>query len=328
MGEPAMSEESEEREPLHPVEGYFTDVASAAKKPPAWLIDGVLPQGLVFMAGPPKESFKSTITMALAALVAEFQCHALPKDWKVLEGGPVMIFSHEADAGELRVTLEDGLGVKLDATEAILVCNRPEDFRLDEEEGQEQLLHWMELRKPSLVIIDPLANFHSIEEKDAGQMIKIIAPLRRWAKDNGACVLIVHHTRKLTDDRQYKAADMRGTSALFGLCDGILMMSPAQGQYTVQIDGQFKRGKPWNKVVALGAWEMKGRQGGEQLREVDLSILKAIRHGYHTMKKLADHTHYGAVSLKKRVEFLTRNGHVKLGKVKGKTVMIATTKAA
>ncbi len=323
-------EEGEDDAPqiLHPIEGYFTDVAVASKKPPAWVIPDVLPQGLVFMAGPPKESFKSTITMALAALIAEFKCKVLPADWQPTLLGPVMVFSHEADAGELRFTLEDGLGVKLMPTESILVCNRPEDFRLDEDDGQAQLLHWMTERSPALVVIDPLANFHSIEEKDAGEMIRIIAPLRRWAKDNGACVLIVHHTRKLSEKEegghQYKASDMRGTSALFGLCDGILMLSPEREPYTVHISAQFKRGKPWNKVIQLAAWESKNRTAGEQLRDIDLMIIKAVQHGFRTPALLQRHLNLGSESLKSRVRFLVKSGHIKLKGVK----MIAIKEAA
>lgn len=309
-----MPNEEDELEPemgpLLSVAGHFTDVSQATKTEPKWVIKDVLPEGLVFMAGPPKESFKSTITMALAARVAQYKCKALPLDWVATCKGPVMMWSHEADAGELRYILEEGLGVKATDEERILICDRPEEFRLDEPEGQEQFMHWLDERKPALAVLDPLANFHSIEEKDAGKMIRMIAPLRRWAKENGCCALVVHHTRKLDEDRQYKAADMRGTSALFGLCDGVLIMSPAQGPLTVQIDAQFKRAKPWNKIVQLAAWDMKDRQGGEQMREVDLMVLKAIAHKYVTSTSIAEYIHLGEESVAKRLTALTGSGHI------------------
>lgn len=297
-------------EPLLPVHGYFTDVSQAEKSPPKWVIEGVLPEGLVFMAGPPKESFKSTITMALAALVAQYKCTVLPPEWQPKLKGPVMIWSHEADAGELRFILEDGLGVKLSAEERILVCDRPEEFRLDEPEGQDQMMHWLDERKPALAVIDPLANAHSLQEKDSGEMIRIIAPLRRWAKSNGCCLLVVHHTRKLEEDRQFKAADMRGTGALLGLCDGILTMSPAQGPLTVQIDAIFKRAKPWNKVIQLAAWDMKDRQqGGEPLRPVHHIVLKQVAHKFRTVEAIVEHAKAGgAESIKKYIQFLVKMG--------------------
>lgn len=306
--------EEDSPESLYPVDGYFTDVAVAVKRPPAWLIEGLLPQGLVFLAGPPKEAYKSTLTMAMSALIARFLCRGVPQEWKPVTRGPVMVFSHEADAGELRYTLEDGLGVKLTPTESIIVCNEPEHFRLDDEgedQGISQMLYWLNLRKPALVIIDPLANFHSVEEKDSGRMIQLVAPLRRWAKNNGATVLVVHHTRKLDEDRPYRAADMRGTSALFGLADGILVVTPTKQRCTLTIEGIFKRGKGWTKTITFGFWELKGKGGGEALREVDELILKAVRHGYASLKEVARHTNLGTKSAQERLNFLLRNGHLK-----------------
>lgn len=301
-----------ELEPLHPIEGYFTDVATALRRPPAWVVEGMLPEGLVFMAGPPKESFKSTITCGLAALIAGFKCQAMPADWQPKLPGPVMMFSHEADAGELRFILEEGLGVKLKPTEGILVCNQPWDYRLDDEDGLAQMLHWLNLRKPALCIIDPLANFHSIEEKDAANMIRIIGPIRRWAKDNGACVLIVHHTRKVEEGKAYKAADMRGTSALFGLCDGIIMLTPApKAQYTVQMEATFKRGEGWTKVLSFAIWSAKGQRAGEQLRPMDEQILKAIRHGYETPDEVARHLAIAEGQVAGRLKRLAESGYVR-----------------
>src|SRR5262245_36257349 len=120
-----MDEGQEEQEPLLPLHGHFSDVFSANKSPPEFVVKGILPAGLVFMAGPPKEAYKSTLTMGLAALVAHYEHSALPQEWTPTINAPVMVFSYEADAGELRCILEDGLGVKGQANEGILICDRP-----------------------------------------------------------------------------------------------------------------------------------------------------------------------------------------------------------
>ena len=312
---------TEDHAPLHPVDGYFTDVFTASKKPPMFIIDNVLPAGLVFLAGPPKEAYKSTLTMGLAARIAGFPVSGLPVEWETRVHGPVMVFSYEADAGELRSCLEEGLGVKGEKNESILICDDPGAYRLDDEEAVEQMLFWMEERGPALVILDPLANFHSIEEKDAGGMIRILSPLRKWAKKHDACMLVVHHTRKIEDGRGYKAQDMRGTSALFGLCDGILMITPAKGQYAVQIDATFKRAPAWNKTFQLGIWDRLGSVGGEALREVDRMVLKAIEHGYTTVEDVARHLAINETNVIARLAFLQKRGLA--GRKAGKLVAVA-----
>jgi hypothetical protein len=297
--------------PLLPIEGVFIDVARALKVPPQWIIPDVVPEGLLIIAGPPKESFKSTITMGMAAIIAGASSKALPADWTAARQGPVMVFSHEADAGELRFILEDGLGAVLAKDESILVAERPEEFMLDDEDGRKEMMHWLDARGPVLTFIDPLANFHNLEEKDASQMIQCVAPLRRWAKREHACICIVHHTRKLEEERNYKASDLRGTGALFGLCDGLIMLTPTQNPYELILDAKMKRGKAWIKTITLGAWDNKGQQGGEVLREVDKLIIKAIRLGYTSLAKICRHTALNERNVKPRLDKLTKTGYLK-----------------
>lgn len=293
--------------PFTPVAGTFTDMFRASKKPPEFIVEGLLPAGLVVMVGPPKEAFKSTISMALANMVAGFECKALPSEYKAVRTGPVMVFSYEADAGELRTITEEGLGVKGKADESILIAEEPDTFRLDDEQAVEQMLFWLNERRPKLVILDPLANFHSFEEKDATKMIQILSPLRRWAKLNDSCFLVVHHTRKLNEDRNYRADDARGSSAIFGLCDGIIIVSPSKDKLTVTLDCKFKRAPASTRTIQLGAWDFKGR-GGEPLRDLDKVILNAVKHGYKTQDKIAEFTALKLELVRARTQLLITGG--------------------
>jgi hypothetical protein len=145
-------------------------------------------------------------------------------------------------------------------------------------------------------------------------MIRIIAPWRRWAKENGCCFCIVHHTRKLDEDRAYKASDVRGTSALFGLCDGLLVLTPGKESYEVIIDAKMKRGKPWIKTIRLGVWDRKGLRGGEQLRTVDKLILTAIRNGYTSLVKIVKHVHLKESVVERQLAWLEKAGFAKFNK--------------
>lgn len=302
-----MTDETEGGQ-LYPIDGHFVDVARADRSPPNFIIEGLIPEGLTVIIGPPKDSYKSTIADAIAALVAGFPCAALPLEWKANRHGPVMIFPYEADAGEHRVTLEDGIGVVLEANESIMISLDTDTYRLDDEDAIEQMMFWLEARKPTMVILDPLANAHSLEEKDAAKMIHILAPLRKWGKDHGTAFVVVHHTRKLSEERAYRADDARGTSAIFGLCDGILVITPGKKQYELMIDAKFKRHQPWNKTIMLGVWDRKGIQGGELLREIDKMILNAVAHEYGTLSQISEHLALNEKNVGERLLKLTKNG--------------------
>lgn len=259
--------------------GVFQDIACAKMEPPAWIVEGMLPPGLTFIAGPPK-SKKSTVAMALAALVTGHNCDALPPFLSVAKRtGPALIFSAEANAGELRHMLEVGLGVKDIKEEWILVADDPFAFRLDDPAGLEQMMFWLNERDPRIVIADPLRDLHSADEKDSGDMIRVLRPIRQWAVEHESAVVMVHHTRKPAEGQQtYDALDMRGSGAIFGKADGTLMLTPRPNN-AINFRATFKRAASWDKVIVLNAY---GEKGGEVLDEVDILILRAINAGART----------------------------------------------
>ncbi len=268
-------------EPSAPTHGVFTDIASAISTPPVWIIDSLLPRGLTFMAAPPKAG-KSTITLAMAALVADKACKALPRSLsKVNKCGPVLIFSDEASAGELRYVAEHDMGVRLENDNSMLVADDPWMFGLSDPEGVERMQFWLKERDPRLVILDPLRNFHDLEEKDSG-IISLVRPLRTWAVEHDAAVLVIHHTKKPVEPgTEYTAHDMRGTSALFGIADGVLMLTPkGKDNEQTHIKATFKRGPAWEKTVTIGAY---GREAREEISGNEAKVLELLKNGARSL---------------------------------------------
>lgn len=283
------AESNAEHEDLHdPIDGVFIDLFSAVREPPEFVIKDLLPVGLTFIGAPPK-SGKSTQTLAMALLVAGFKCNALPPFLsEVPETGRVFMFSAEATAGELLDMVEEGLKVKGEANEGILVADDPFQWRLDDPDGLDRLLHWLRMKRPKLVLIDPLRDFHSLEEKDSGEMNRLLRPLQRYAKEHKAAVVIVHHVRKKqkddgsgSDDASYSPEDMRGSSALHGIADGVLMVTPLAEGY-VRMRAQFKRAPAWDRTFRVAAYQYAGEgaeNGGkaaEKLGEVERMVLRAV----------------------------------------------------
>lgn len=253
-----------------PIEGTFSDLAEAEISEPVWVIKDILPAGIVFLAGPPK-TMKSTLEMAFSVVVAGLQTNCLPAEMLQLgsEPGLVMGLSAEATAGELRHMVEVGMRLKVPDDRRILIADDPWSFRLDDPDGLEQILAWLENRKPKLFWLDPLRDFHSLDEKDSGAINRLLRPIQRWAKANGSCFMVVHHTRKKAQDDKsdYDAGDMRGTTALFGIADGVIMITPRQGG-KLYLRGTYKRGPEWERTVQLRLWGMEP--------EVDLEAAIAL----------------------------------------------------
>jgi hypothetical protein len=295
---------------VEPIGGVFTPIGKASMVPPDWIVEQLLPPGLTFLAGPPK-SMKSTLTMALASLVAGYDCRVLPPFLSVARHtGPVMIFSAEATAGELRHMVEVGLRVKIPkGDETILIADDPWAFRLDDDDALDMMQRWVEMIDPRVVIIDPLRDFHEMEEKDSGQMNRLLRPLRQWAVNHDGSVIIVHHTRKPAEsaNAEYSALDMRGTSALFGIADGVLVLSPKKDGL-VTIKATFKRAQGWERTIKMAAYDVE--VASEVLGDVDRNVLKCVELGAGDVDTIAEQLHIGRKAVTDCIERLARNGYI------------------
>lgn len=238
----------------------FSDLGDAELLPPQWIVRDVLPQGMTVLVGAPK-THKSTILMMLAAAVAGYKHKGLPADMlQVPEIGRVLGFSAEATAGELRFMCERGFDCIIEPTRQILIADNPWSWRLDEDAKQQKMLDWLDELQPKLTFIDPFRNFHMLDEKDSGTILALLTPIREWHVKNKAALVLVHHTRKLTSDdggrkKDVTAEDARGSGALFGMADGLLVVNVRHGNKR-QIDAVYKRAASWSREVQLGAWKV------------------------------------------------------------------------
>jgi hypothetical protein len=247
----------------------FCDLASASPQQPRWLIPGFLPVGLCVLAGPPKTSRKSTWAIGASLVMTGTEVPVFPKEWRrPAEQAPrsVFIISAEADAGEVRWTAQDQLGVGAIPENEVFVATRPELFRLDQEPGFNRLMSHLDYHHPVLVVADPFRNLHSQNEDDSATVFGLLSPIQRWAKKNDACFLLVHHVNKSPSSAkdgngEYGQNDMRGSGALPGVADGMLIVTPAgmskeedaqaAGEDAQVFNGIFKKGASWRKVVKL-----------------------------------------------------------------------------
>jgi len=302
-------------EPLE-IDGVFVDLADAVVVPPRWVIQDLLPPGLVFLAGPPKDAKKSTLTLIMALLTSGHDCRALPPFLRnVHMPGPVAMFSYEALAGELKDSALNGMGVNIQGG-GIYVADDPWMFRLDDSErGPTALLSWLDKLLPRLVVLDPLRDFHGLDENDAGAMNRALRPVRQWAIKHDASVVVVHHTRKKSDDGSggppvYDAADMRGTTALFGIADACLMVTPTKFENTLRVKATFKRASGWERTLRLAIFGTKDELAREELTDGEKLCLKGLQDGQN-LGSIAVKLKVSKSTIQAYVVTLYRNGLIK-----------------
>lgn len=298
-------------EPIYePIDGILTDLGDAQVVPPKWIIKDLLPSGLVFLGAPPKAG-KSTIEMAMSLLVAGLPCRAFPPQLsEVPNPGTVLGFSYEATAGELRHMCKEGLLIDPPNNRSILIADNPWMFRLDEENGLAKLLYWLAELKPRLCFLDPLRDFHNLEEKDSGGMNRILRPIQRWAKDNDACMLVVHHTKK-KDEGDYNANDLRGTGAIFGIADGVLMITK-KSNGLVNFNATFKRAQGWDRTIKIAAYEHAQDESVEKLGDIEENVLKLLNAGASGPQTIGKQLGIGKARAEVAIATLIRVGRYEL----------------
>lgn len=296
-----------------PIHGYFQDLATATIEEPVWIIKDLIPKGLTFISGPPKQSMKSTMTAAISALVSGHTCKVLPPFMSnVVNMGRVMWLSAEANAGELKDMMINGMGLKLQANESIIVADDPWEFRLDDPDGWKRLKEWLDELKPRLVILDPLAEFHNLDEKVAGDMIRLLRPIRKWAVDNDRAVIFVHHVSKKASDQKgenYDAMDMRGSGALFGKADGLMVVTPKgkEEERRIHIQAIFKRALGWKKEIQLAAYNRKGMDATVFINDLSKKVLVIMQIGATKTKDIAEQLNAGPGATKEALKSLQEN---------------------
>ncbi len=227
---------------------FLVPVSTVSAKPPKWIIPNLIVPGLNILAGPPK-MYKSTLVLNCIAAVTEREPIRGSKAGMVAaKKGTAIYAAAEQSAGTLRRMYEERVrrkkmkpGVNWD----FVLLKDPLRWQLDEHEHDYNWVELLRAVKPTLAIIDPLVSFHNQDENDP-RMIRPLIPLREEVLKYGGALIIVHHTRKEQDNGKNGASNpsaefgkIRGTSALWGMADGGLMLKSLSSG-AVSISGTWK----------------------------------------------------------------------------------------
>lgn len=178
-----------------------------------YYVANMLPQGCGLLVAPPKMG-KSFLALQLSICVASGRPFL---DHFTTQAGVVYV-SLEDSRRRLKKRLAKQLGDSPKPDNLFLTTEAP---TLDD--GLIQSLESMLTVHPDigLVIIDTLQYVRGVKKRDQNEYqydAETIKPLKKLADSHGICVLIVHHTRKMSDTGN-PFNQISGTNGLFGTVD-------------------------------------------------------------------------------------------------------------
>ncbi len=194
---------------------------------PRWLVRGLIEQGTcVVIAAEPKAG-KTWLTFDLGIALAAGQKFL---GWQPAEPGVTLYYSPEG-GHRSRLARVAGLcwGRQIDH-DKVLPSMPFLDARLDlsQPDHAQRLAMTIDETKARLVVIDPLVSAHvGVDENSAGDVMRILSPLRDIITARPHCSLVlVHHTGKGAGDRS-RNLGLRGSSAIDGWWDTLITVRRA-----------------------------------------------------------------------------------------------------
>lgn len=172
-----------------------------------------------------------------------------------------------------------------------LVVVHRQRIRLDDRSSVARLRDHVEVRRPDLVILDPLNRLHGADENRPASMTPVMDALAGIAYDYGTAVVAIHHTNKPSQERRGSVWDtLRGASSIRSGTDANLIM--VETGVGVRIVGEFRDAEPVDQYHELDRESLTFHQtdGPKSAGKIDPDTLIAFieETGQATVQEVAD----------------------------------------
>lgn len=270
-----------------------------------WLVPDLLTADELFVLGSPPRGGKSLMCMLLARSIASGQ----PFLDRPVNQGSV-----------LYVNLEDSEAKVRERVEAQQWTQGLPVFWIDKFK-LEETPHLIDLAKEipdlRLIILDTLSRIRSSDiSESAAEMSQVLEPLQEFAKKSKVCILLVHHTRKLTvqeDTIDVLFDSLRGSSAIRGTCRGMLIIAPADNNtYRLAVEnGWGKHDLKTRLNTDCLEWQLLGKWSPLiNVAQKDLALDFLNKVGSATLDTISEQTGIAKRSLHVVLDRLRRDGMV------------------
>jgi len=202
---------------------------STPPAPTKWLVQGVIPSGIVCALIAPGGTGKSMFALQLGAAIATGQAFA--NIWEVRNSAPVLLLMAEDADEELHRRLWsiaeqmhippgeglDNLYIKSLVGEDVLLTTESRDGGgVKSTPTLSRLIHTAaQIEGLGLIVIDPISRWRGGDENSAPDTTRFIQAAEQVAQATGAAVMLVHHTNKgAANSGEASQSAARGSSAL------------------------------------------------------------------------------------------------------------------
>ncbi len=281
-----------------------------------WLVPDILTPDELFIIGMPPRGGKSLFGLTLAKAVAT---------------GTPFLDRPVTQGSVIYVNLEDS-ATKIKYRQAAqgwaegLPVFWLDKFKLSELDELKELAEEMpDLR---LVVLDTFSRIRDDNHKESSaELGRILEPLQEWAKERGVCILITHHTGKLSSD--HVSSDpfdaLRGSTSIRATCRGAIVIVPNDGSYRLLAENGFSDQLDVNVRInpdtlewkLLGNWQP--RIDGDMKSQI-LDHLNLM--GDATVAEIAKELNFNSASVSTVMSRLHRDGLVSKDAGKGRSPAI------
>ena len=196
------------------------------------IVDGLLYNGTYLFVGAPKVG-KSFFMAQLGYHVSK----GIPLWEYLVNAGTVLYLALEDDYGRLQKRLSRMFGVE--STDALHLATKSKSLNQGLEEQLKRFV--AEHKDARLIIIDTLQKIRELggDKYSYASDYDIVARLKKFSDENGICLLLVHHTRKMESSDSFDM--ISGTNGLLGAADGAFVMQKekrTQNKATLDVVGR------------------------------------------------------------------------------------------
>ena len=239
-----------------------------------FFIDGLLPSGLSFIAGPPKFG-KTYLNLQLAVSIASGEDFL---GRRVLNRCPVLYLYLEGDAAQVKRRLHDIYGDGKQYPRELVFVHAVEPYG-----AVAHISHLIVKYNPGLVIIDTWQLIRSEDTKTRNQTAymreynELTALRQELCNKMGVSVLLTHHTKQIGG--REKAFDdlnrLNGSTALSGCADAVLLLSGTRGNNRITLTAHGRNFE--DAEIVLEKTKPMGWKAAETGTELQRSIARILR---------------------------------------------------
>ena len=255
---------------------------------PAWLVDGLLPgDGTILIHSQPREYKTLTVQALLLAVTTGRPAFGLER-LHVAEARPAWYVTEEDGWWRVAQRFQQLMqGYGLDDAPELLDVSAGRGLNLDLVEWQERIIATARERGYRLVVLDPLRSVTEAADQGPRELKPFAAFLRRFIRETGAVVLIVHHDVKppTTGTDKRRRPQRASGGGIFSIADSPIhvdrvdetrrMLVPTAYKFATDpptVTVRLERGPGWLRLVGEETTAAKPDDAA-----VDLRILEYLK---------------------------------------------------